>query len=337
MALTTVPLGNTGMAITRVGFGTWAAGGGGWAFSWGPQDDEESLAAIHHAVESGVNWVDTAPVYGLGHSEEVVGRALQGLAERDRPYVFTKCSRVWDEADRSKPPRSVGAPESIRAEVEASLRRLQVERLDLVQMHWPAFDVALEDYWATLLALKEEGKVRAAGLCNHNLSQLEAAEALGHVDTLQPPFSAIKRGAAGEIAWCLDHSTGVIAYSPMQAGLLTGAFSADRLKGLPKEDWRTRDAEFSGDRLLRNLDLADALRPVADRHGTTLAAVAVAWVLAWKGVTGAIVGARHPDQVDGWLPAAVLELSAGELDEIASAIEATRPDAGPVHPARQSA
>ena len=334
MTLPTRPLGKTGMDITRVGFGTWAIGGGGWAFSWGPQDDDQSEAALRHAVESGINWVDTAPVYGLGHSEEVVGRALKGLAEADRPYIFTKCSRLWDETDRSKAPRSVGEPQSIRAEAEASLRRLQVERLDLLQMHWPATDVPLEDYWGALLDLREEGKARAVGLCNHSVSQLEAAEAMGHVDTLQPPFSALKRGTASEIAWCADHSTGVIVYSPMQAGLLTGAFSAERVAALPEEDWRARDAEFQGERLQRNLQVTEALRPIAERHRTTTAAVSVAWVLAWRGVTGAIVGARKPGQVDGWLAAATLELSDGELDEVANAIEASRPDAGPAHPGR---
>ena len=301
----------------------------------GPQDDDESIAAIHHAVQAGVNWLDTAPVYGLGHSEEVVGRAMEGLAEQDRPYIFTKCGLVWDDTDRYKPGWRVGAPQSIRAEVEASLRRLRMERLDLCQVHWPAEDgTRLEDYWATLLALKGEGKIRAAGLCNHNVTKLEAAEAIGHVDTLQPPFSAVRRGTAAELAWCDAHSTGVIVYSPMQAGLLTGAFSAERVAGLHGDDWRGRDAEFQGERLQRNLALADALRPIAERHRTTLASVAVAWVLAWPGVSGAIVGARSTSQVDGWLPAATLELSEAELDEVADTIRATRPDAGPAHPPR---
>src|SRR6202167_5524126 len=206
-SLPTARLGRTDMHLTRVGFGAWAIGGGGWAYAWGNQDDAASIAAIRHAVESGVNWIDTAAVYGLGHSEEVVASALAGLAEPDRPYVFTKGGLVWDPADRSAAPRRVGAPASIRTEVEASLRRLGVERIDLYQMHWPAEDgTPLETYWQALLDLKRAGKVRAVGLSNHNAGQLAAAEALGHVDTLQPPFSAIKRDvAAAELPWCDMH------------------------------------------------------------------------------------------------------------------------------------
>ena len=240
VALTTLPLGKTGMEITRVGFGAWALGGAGWAGSWGPQDDEESMAAIRHAVEAGVNWVDTAAVYGLGHSEEVVAAALDGIPKADRPFVFTKCGLAWDEQDRYRDARKSGRPESIRAELEASLRRLRRETIDLYQMHWPPTDgTTLDEYWATLLQLKDEGKIRAVGLSNHSVAQLQAAEALGHVDTLQPPFSAIKRAAAPEVAWCAAHSAGVIVYSPMQAGLLTGAFSAERVARLHGDDWRT--------------------------------------------------------------------------------------------------
>jgi aryl-alcohol dehydrogenase-like predicted oxidoreductase len=222
---------------------------------------------------------------------------------------------------------------SLREEVEASLSRLQVERIDLYQMHWPAEDgTPLESYWSTLLELKAEGKIRAAALCNHNLAQLEEAEGLGHVDSLQPPFSAIRRTAAEEIAWCAGHSTGVVVYSPMQAGLLTGAFSAERVASLHEDDWRARNPEFQGDRLARNLALADALRPIADARGTSVAAVAVAWTIAWPGVTGAIVGARGSSQVDGWLPAATLELSSDELNQVATAIASTGAGDGPVRP-----
>jgi aryl-alcohol dehydrogenase-like predicted oxidoreductase len=328
------PFGRTGMNITRVGFGAWAVGGAGWTFAWGPQDDEESVAAIRHAVEQGVNWIDTAAVYGLGHSEEIVARALRGLPRNDRPYVFTKGGLVWDEDDRSAPPRRAGNPKSLRREVEASLRRLGVERIDLYQMHWPAEDgTPLAEYWQTLLDLRAEGKIRAAGLSNHNVEQLEAAERLGHVDTLQPPFSAIHRDvAAAELPWSEEHNTGVIVYSPMQAGLLTGAFSRQRAAGLAADDWRSHSPDFTGDGLLRNLALADALRPIAARHGTTVAAVAVAWTLAWPGVTGAIVGARRPSQVDGWLPAATLELTEADLDEIAAAIARTGAGSGPARP-----
>jgi aryl-alcohol dehydrogenase-like predicted oxidoreductase len=330
LARPTRQLGLTGMDITRVGFGAWAVGGGGWAFSWGPQDDEQSIAAIRHAVESGVNWVDTAPAYGLGHSEDVIARAMEGLPEADRPFIFTKCGLVRDQPYGEG--KRTGLEKSLRAEVEGSLRRLRTERIDLFQVHWPADDAPIEEYWSTLLAFKDEGKIRAAGLCNHDAGLLQRAEDLGHVDSLQPPFSAIKRGAATEIAWCARQTTGVIVYSPMQAGLLTGAFSDQRVASLDPDDWRARDTEFQGDRLARNLALTDAFRPVAERHSTTLAAVAIAWVLSWPAVTGAIVGARSPAQVDGWLPAATLDLAAADLDELTTAIEAHRPDAGPSHP-----
>jgi aryl-alcohol dehydrogenase-like predicted oxidoreductase len=332
--LPTAPLGTTGMRITRVGFGAWAIGGGGWTFAWGDQDDTYSIAAIRHAVERGINWIDTAAVYGLGHSEEIVARALRDIPADDRPYVFTKAGLVWDEHDRTAPPRRIGDPLSIRREVEASLRRLDVERIDLYQMHWPAEDgTPLEDYWGTLLQLKEEGKVRAVGLSNHDVAQLEAAERLGHVDTLQPPFSAIRREvAAVELPWCAAHRTGVIAYSPMQSGLLTGAFNVERAARLGADDWRSRSPDFTGLGLRRNLALADALRPIAQRHGSSVATVAVAWTLAWPGVNGAIVGARSPAQVDGWIGAASLELTDADLDDIAAAIARTGAGTGPVRP-----
>jgi aryl-alcohol dehydrogenase-like predicted oxidoreductase len=334
--LPTQPLGTTGMQITRVGFGAWAIGGGGWHFAWGAQDDAESVRAIRHAVERGVNWIDTAAVYGLGHSEEVVARALLDIPVNDRPYVFTKCGLVWDPRNRTAPPRRVGDPASIRREVEASLRRLALERIDLYQMHWPAEDgTALCDYWQTLLDLKAEGKVRAVGLSNHDVSQLMVAEEVGHVDTLQPPFSAIRRDAAeAELPWCDAHHTGVIVYSPMQSGLLTGSFTLVRAARLPADDWRSRSDEFTGNGLRRNLALADALRPIAERHDTTVPAVAVAWTLAWPGVTGAIVGARHAAQVDGWLGAGALTLSDVDMIEIASAIERTQAGSGPSVPDR---
>src|SRR5512144_3150740 len=217
--LPTAPLGTTGMDITRVGFEAWAIGGAGWRYGWGPQDDAESVRTIRHAVEAGVNWIDTAAVYGLGHSEEVVAPALDGVPEGDRPFVFTKCGLVWDPQHPTEEPRLVGRPDSIRREVEDSLRRLRVERIDLYQMHWPAQDGSrVADYWAALLDLKAQGKVRAVGLSNHDVARLEAAEAIGHVDSLQPPFSAISRRAgAHEIPWCRGHGTGVIVYSPMQS------------------------------------------------------------------------------------------------------------------------
>jgi aryl-alcohol dehydrogenase-like predicted oxidoreductase len=322
------------MTITRIGFGAWAIGGAGWFFAWGGQDDAESMAAISRAVASGVNWIDTAAVYGLGHSEEVVGRVLRDIPVSERPYVFTKCGLVWDEANPTTPPRRIGRPDSLRRELEGSLRRLGVERIDLFQMHWPADDgTPLEKYWGTLVELKAEGKVRAVGLSNHSALQLAAAERISHVDTLQPPFSAIERKvAAAELSWAAAHQTGVIVYSPMQSGLLTGGFDVARAAQLPADDWRSRDPNFTGDGLRRNLALAEALRPTAERHGATVAAVAVAWTLAWPGVTGAIVGARRPSQVDGWLGAATLVLSEADLDEIALRIALTRAGSGPNRP-----
>ncbi len=326
-------LGTTDMKITRVGFGSWAVGGD-WAVGWGSQDDTDSVAAIRRAVGRGINWIDTAAIYGLGHSEEVVASALADIPRGERPYVFTKCGLIPDPTDRNALPRQVGAPASIRREIEDSLRRLQVERIDLYQMHWPAKDGApIEAYWQALLDLKKEGKVRAVGLSNHDVEQLQAAERLGHVDTLQPPFSAIRRNAgAAEIPWCEAHRTGVIVYSPMQSGLLSGRFSVRRAASLPANDWRSRDAEFNGLALRRNLRLAEAMRDVADRRGVTPGAVAVAWTLAWPGVTGAIVGARSANQVDGWLDAATLTLTHSELDEIAAAIDRTGVGTGPSRP-----
>ena len=324
-------LGRTDMEITRVGFGAWAIGGGDWAVGWGAQEDSLSISAIRHAVELGINWIDTAAVYGLGHSEAVVRQALVEIPAERRPYVFTKCGLVWDESNRKAPPRQVGLPSSIRRELEGSLKRLGVERIDLYQMHWPPEDgTPLSDYWQTLLDLKKEGKVRAVGLSNHDAAQLEAAERLGHVDTLQPPFSAIRReAAAAELPWCRAHETGVIVYSPMQSGLLTGRFTEARAQSLPTNDWRSRNAEFQGEKLRRNLALADAMKPIADRHGTSVATIAVAWTLAWPGVTGAIVGARSPAQVEGWIDAATMNLTREDLAEIAAAIERTGAGSGP--------
>lgn len=336
VSLPTRRLGLTDMQITRVGFGAWAIGGPDWAVGWGSQDDAVSIAAIRHAVDRGINWIDTAAVYGLGHSEEVVRRALAEMPANQRPYVFTKCGLVWNENDRKAPPRQVGAPASIRREVENSLKRLGLERIDLYQMHWPAEDgTLLQDYWQTLLDLKAEGKVRAVGLSNHNAAQLDAAELLGHIDTLQPPFSAIRRGvAAEELPWCHAHHTGVIAYSPMQSGLLSGRFTAARAQGLSKDDWRSRNPEYSGKKLASNLKLADAFRSISDRYQTTVAASAVAWTLAWPGVTAAIVGARSPSQVDGWIDAARIDLTNGDLAEIAAAIETAGAGTGPLSPHR---
>src|SRR2546425_9416759 len=332
--LPTRPLGTSGLEITTVGFGAWAIGGGGWSFGWGPQDDTASLAAMRHALELGINWIDTAAVYGLGHSEEVVGRLLRDLSPAERPLVFTKCGLVWSARDRMVDPERVLRPESIRREAEASLRRLGVERIDLYQFHWPDdTGTAVEDSWGEMTRLVEAGKVRAAGVSNFDVGLLERCEALRHVDSLQPPFSLIRReAAAAEIPWCAAHGTGVIVYSPMQSGILTDGFTAQRVAKLAPDDWRRRAAEFQQPNLARNLALRDALKPVARRHGTTVSAVAVAWTLAWPGVTGAIVGARSPEQIDGWIGAAGLALSPADLDEIAAAIAKSGAGAGAVRP-----
>jgi aryl-alcohol dehydrogenase-like predicted oxidoreductase len=331
MTLKTAPLGTSGLEITRVGFGAWAVGGGGWKFGWGDSDDVASVEAIRYAVDQGINRVDTAPVYGLGRSEEVVGHALQQIPEADRPYVFTKCGLTFDRAKPDDGPNNVLAPASIRRELEDSLRRLQVERIDLYQIHWPPEDgTPLEDYWGELVKLRDEGKVRAIGMSNHDVKQLEQAEAVGHVDSLQPPFSLISREAAADLLpWCRDNGTGTIIYSPMQSGLLTGAMTAERVAALPDDDWRRSHDDFTD---ARNFELADALKPVAERHGVPVAAVAVAWTLAWPGVTGAIVGARTKEQVSGWLPAADLALTDDDLTELSDAVRRTGAGNGPVDP-----
>ena len=322
MTLPTRPLGTSGISITTLGFGAWAAGGGGWSFSWGPQDDEASIAAMRHAIDRGVNWIDTAAVYGLGHSEEVVGRFLKMLPAGDRPLVFTKCGLQWDERDPMKVSKRTLHPDRIRTECEASLRRLAVERIDLCQFHWPdESGVPVEDSWDAMTRLVEQGKVRAAGVSNFDVPLLERCEARRHVDSLQPPFSLIKRAAAeSQIPWCAAHGTGVVCYSPMQSGILTDAFSRARVDALAPDDWRRRSPEFQPPALERNLALRDALKPIARRHQTSVSAIAIAWVLACPGVTGAIVGARSPEQVDGWLPAATVTLDEQDRAEIENSI-----------------
>jgi aryl-alcohol dehydrogenase-like predicted oxidoreductase len=334
MALPKRPLGTSGLEITTVGFGAWAAGGGNWAFGWGPQDDDASVKAILHAVARGVNWIDTASVYGLGHSEVVTGRALRELPAAERPLVFTKCGMQWDEKDAWAKPRRVSDPASIPLECEASLRRLGIESIDLMQFHWPdEHGFAVEDSWGALVKLKEQGKARAVGLCNYDVARLERCEKVAHVDSLQPPFSLIRRGvAAAEIPWCHAHGTGVVAYSPMQSGLLTDRFSAERAAALHKDDWRRQSPEHQPPKLQANLALRDALKPIAERHGVSTGAVAIAWTLAWPGLTGAIVGARSPEQVDGWIAAADVKLLPSDLDEIAAALDRTGAGKGPSRP-----
>jgi len=327
-------LGRGGPEITRVGFGAWAVGGGGWSFGWGPQDDTASLAAMRHAVGQGINWIDTAAVYGLGHSEELVGILLREIPAGERPFVFTKCGLSWDERNPMGEIRRDLRPEQIRRECEASLRRLGVERIDLYQFHWPdQTGTSVEDSWGEMERLLEEGKVRWAGVSNFDVTLLSRCARIRPVDSLQPPFSMIQRGAAAaEIPWCDAQGTGVIVYSPMASGLLTGKWTADRADSLAADDWRRRWPSFVRPQVEKNLALRDALRPVARRHGATVETVAVAWTLAWPGVTGAIVGARSLEQVDGWIGAAFLELTGEDLGEIAEAIERTGAGSGPVRP-----
>lgn len=319
------------MDVTAVGFGAWAIGGTGWRYGWGDQDDDNSIAAIRHAVEVGVNWIDTAAVYGHGHSEEVVGRALHDIPAGDRPFVFTKCAQRREDDDSG---RSVHSRESIRGECEASLARLGIERIDLYQLHHPPDDdTPYEESWAAMLELVDEGKVRAVGVSNYDVDALSRCEALGHVGTLQPPFSLIERSAGAEvIPWAGEHETGVIVYSPMQSGLLSGAFTRERAESFPENDWRSEDENFREPRLSQNLLLQEALRPIAVRHDTTSASVAIAWTLAWPGVTAAIVGARSWSQVDGWIGAGTLELDERDLADLKSALQITGAGRGPLSP-----
>src|SRR6202166_385703 len=331
MSLPTRPLGSSGFHITTVGFGSWAIGGGGWAFGWGPQDDAESIVTMRHALELGINWIDTSAVYGLGHSEEVVGKLLRELPASERPLVFTKCGLTWDANNPMQAAKRILTPESIRRECEASLRRLGVERIDLYQFHRPdETGTPVEDSWSAMVKLIEEGKIRAAGVSNFNVDLLERCERIRHVDSLQPPFSMINRAAAEKLLpWCKNQNTGVICYSPMQSGILTEGFNAERVAKMAGDDWRRRGPEFQEPKLSRNLALRDALRPIAARHGASVSSVAIAWTLAWPGLTGAIVGARTPAQVDGWIQAATLQLSQGDLAEIAAAIAGTQAGSGP--------
>lgn len=328
------PLGSSGIEITRVGFGAWAIGGGGWVHGWGPQDDNASERAMRHAVQLGINWIDTAAVYGLGHSEEVVGQFLRSLPRSEWPFIFTKCGQTWDERNPMQDTQRVLKPESIRRECEASLRRLGIERIDLYQFHWPdGTGTPIEDSWGEMLRLIEEGKVRLGGVSNFDVGLLDRCAAIHHVESLQPPFSLIHRDAAvREIPWCDAHKTGVICYSPMQSGLLTEGFSAQKVATMAEDDWRRRSPEFNPPNLKRNLALRDALRPIAQRYGTSVSSVAIAWVLSWPGVTAAIVGARSPQQVDGWIDAASIELTHDDLEQITEAISLSGAGTGPSTP-----
>ena len=310
--MNTKQLGNSDLFITPIGFGAWAIGGSGWEFAWGDQDDSDSIAAIREALDAGINWIDTAAVYGLGHSEEVVARALEGV--RNRPYVFTKCSMVWDEH------RQIGhslKADSIRRECEASLRRLGVDAIDLYQIHWPDPEEDIEEGWTTMAKLKEEGKVRHIGVSNFNVAQMKRAQAIAPITSLQPRYSLLHREIEEEILpFAARENIGVIAYSPMASGLLTGAMTAQRIAGLPADDWRRGHSDFQEPQLSRNLKLVRLLRTIGNHHGRSPGEVAVAWVLRNPAVTGAIVGARRPDQVRGVVGAAEFRLSPRELAEI---------------------
>jgi aryl-alcohol dehydrogenase-like predicted oxidoreductase len=314
--------GRTGLDITTIGVGAWAIGGPGYAFGWGPQDDNESVAAIERAVDLGINWVDTAPVYGLGHSEEVVARALRNLGSR-RPLVFTKCSLVWPEG-RQDVQHNLEAV-SIRREVEQSLRRLGVETIDLMQIHWPRFFDAptagsVEEGWGELAALRQAGKIRHIGVSNFKAEDMERASKITPVESLQPPYSLLRRAIEAEtLPYCLAHNVGVVVYSPMQAGMLSGKMTAERVAALPEDDWRRRTPEFQEPRLSKNLTFVEVLRRVGARHGASPGQVAVAWVLRNPAVTAAIVGFRRPQQVEEMVGAAELQLTDADVREIETA------------------
>lgn len=312
----TVKFGKTGMEITPIGFGAWAIGGGGWAAAWGPQDDDEAVGAIRRAVELGVNWVDTAAVYGLGHSEELVAQALKSVPESERPYVFTKCSLVWDDAGDIS---NVLEKNSVKRECEESLRRLQTDVIDLYQIHWPRPDEYIEEGWEAMAELKDEGKVRHIGVSNFDVSQMERIAEIAPVETLQPPYNMLNRGVEEEILpYCGENDIGVIVYSPMRSGLLTGKMTPERVANLPSDDWRRNAQDFQEPRLSRNLELVELLEEIGADHGLSPGEVAIAWTLRQPAVTAAIVGGRRPDQVDGIIGAAELRLSEDELDRIES-------------------
>jgi aryl-alcohol dehydrogenase-like predicted oxidoreductase len=303
-------LGNSDLHITRIGFGTWAIGGSGWSFSWGAQNDRDSIDAIHKAIDLGINWIDTAAVYGLGHSEEIVAKALKGIA--DRPYVFTKCSMVWDDRRELS---IVLKSESIRKEVEDSLRRLQTEAIDLYQIHWANDD--FEEAWATLVDLQQAGKVRFIGVSNFDVEQMRRIQKIAPIPSLQPPYSLLSRDIEAEILpFCQQENIGVINYSPMASGLLTGTMTRERIAHLPDDDWRCRSPNFQDPKLARHLELVELLRKIGAPHGRSPGEVAIAWTLNHPAVTGAIVGGRNAAQVEGTVAAADLRLSPAEILEL---------------------
>jgi len=309
----TKQFGNTDMKITRTGFGAWAIGGGNWEYAWGPQDDGEAIAAIRRAIDNGMNWIDTAAVYGLGHSEELVGKALKGMSKK--PYVFTKCGLVWD--DKRNVTKKLKA-ESIRIECEASLRRLNIDAIDLYQVHWPE-DADLEEAWEMMETLRLEGKVRYIGVSNYNIEQISKSMKIAPVSTLQPPYSLINRDYEKEILpFCNENGMGVIVYSPMGSGLLTGAMTRERIAAMPSDDWRKNSSHFQEPALTRNLALVEKLKSIGKKYGHSAGEVAIAWTLRNPAVTAAIVGGRSAAQVDGISHAWNIKLTGEDLAEIES-------------------
>jgi aryl-alcohol dehydrogenase-like predicted oxidoreductase len=311
-------LGNSDLKITPIGVGAWAMGGGEWAYSWGPQQDSESIAAIQTALDAGVNWIDTAAVYGLGHSEEVVGRAIAGRSQR--PYIFTKCSLVWN--DKGEISHSLRA-DSVRKEAEASLRRLNIDAIDLYQIHWPDPDQEIEEGWRTMADLQKEGKVRYIGLSNFNVGQMERISKIAPITTLQPNYNIVTRDIEKAILpYCREHGIGVIVYSPMKSGLLTGKMTRERIAALPKDDFRPRTASFQEPLLTRNLGLVEVLRSIGANHGRTPGEVAIAWALRDPVVTGAIVGMRSAQQAKEIVRAEEFRLSSDEIAQIEGYLKA---------------
>lgn len=311
-------LGHSDLSLTTIGFGTWALGGGDWKFSWGTQDDAESVRAIRAGLDAGINWIDTAAIYGHGHSEEIVGEAIRG--HRDQVIVATKCGRVWEGDSREIGKRLTR--ESVLREADASLRRLRIDVIDLYQIHWPEPDEQIEEGWSAVAELIRIGKVRYGGVCNFSLSQLERAQAIHPLASLQPPYSMLRREIEADIVpWCARHQVGLLAYSPMQAGLLTGAFTAERVKALPESDWRSRSPWFQSPQLEANLRLVERLRPIASEIGLTVAQLALAWVLRLPAMTSAIAGARSPRQIHETVSAGDVDLDAATIARIESALD----------------
>jgi aryl-alcohol dehydrogenase-like predicted oxidoreductase len=311
-SLASKTLGNSDLKLTPIGFGAWAIGGGNWDFAWGAQDDAESIRAIHQALEEGINWIDTAAVYGLGHSEEIVGKAVKGSSHR--PLIFTKCSMRWDEQRTIY--RSLKAA-SVREELEGSLQRLGVETIDLYQIHWPMPDEEIEEGWGELARQQQAGKIRWIGVSNFNVEQLKRAQAIAPITSLQPPYSMLRPAVEQEILpWCLANGVGVINYSPMVSGLLTGRMSNERVAAMPSDDWRRKAVEFNEPRLSRNLRLVELLREIGSKHGVEPGVVAVAWTLHHPAITAAIVGGRSGEQVKGLAPALHFRLNEEEFRSI---------------------